>query len=158
MALVMRIKFPPTYPLIYKTLRIDSKLTSNEAIIFISETLNVAIQGNIGLYIPQERMWLDQNTPLSHYEQLQEVVGFLSFWNFEQMAPTSSFQPGIHFYNSPIYRWQSLFYNGWHFFCVTICRRKSSLEIEMLQMVENRNKQAVAVEAAASWCSHPNQM
>jgi len=28
MALVMRIKFPPTYPLIYKTLRIDSKLTT----------------------------------------------------------------------------------------------------------------------------------
>jgi len=73
MALVMRIKFPPTYPLIYKTLRIDSKLTTQEAIQFISETLNVAIQGNVGLYIPSERLWLEQNTPLSHYEQLQEV-------------------------------------------------------------------------------------
>jgi len=74
MALVMRIKFPPTYPLIYKTLRIDSKLTTAEAIQFISETLNVAVQGNVGLYIPQERLWLDQNTPLSQYAQLQEVV------------------------------------------------------------------------------------
>jgi hypothetical protein len=73
MALVMRIKFPPTYPLIYKTLRIDSKLTTQEAIQFISETLNVPIQGDVGLYIPQERLWLDQNTPLSNYEQLQEV-------------------------------------------------------------------------------------
>jgi len=73
MALVMRIKFPPTYPLIYKTLRIDSKLTSQEAIQFISETLNVPIQGNVGLYIPQDRIWLDQHTPLSQYEQLQEV-------------------------------------------------------------------------------------
>jgi hypothetical protein len=73
MALVMRIKFPPTYPLIYKTLRIDSKLTSHEAIIFISETLNVAIQGNVGLYIPQEHMWLDPNTPLSQYDKLHEV-------------------------------------------------------------------------------------
>jgi len=73
MALIMRIKFPPTYPLIYKTLRIDSKLTAYEAIHFISETLNVAIQGNIGLYIPQEHMWLDPNTPLSQYPQLQEV-------------------------------------------------------------------------------------
>jgi len=73
MALVMRIKFPPTYPLIYKTLRIDSKLTTAEAIQFISETLNVAVQGNVGLYIPQERLWLDQNTPLSQYAQLQEV-------------------------------------------------------------------------------------
>jgi hypothetical protein len=74
----MRIKFPPTYPLIYKTLRIDSKLTTAEAIQFISETLNVAIQGNVGLYIPQERLWLDPNTPLSHYEQLQEVVRVFS--------------------------------------------------------------------------------
>jgi hypothetical protein len=74
MALVMRIKFPPTYPLIYKTLRIDSKLTANEAIQFISETLNVAIQGNVGLYIPQEHMWLDPNTPLSQYDTLHEVV------------------------------------------------------------------------------------
>jgi hypothetical protein len=73
MALVMRIKFPPTYPLIYKTLRIDSKLTANEAIQFISETLNVAIQGNVGLYIPQEHMWLDPNTPLSQYDTLHEV-------------------------------------------------------------------------------------
>ncbi|KAL6068501.1 FERM domain-containing protein [Balamuthia mandrillaris] len=73
MALVMRIKFPPTYPLIYKTLRIDAKLTTNEAIQFISETLNVAIQGNVGLYIPQEKMWLEPNTPLSNYDQLQEV-------------------------------------------------------------------------------------
>eukprot|EP00005_Dracoamoeba_jomungandri_P001194 CAMPEP_0174249866 /NCGR_PEP_ID=MMETSP0439-20130205/183_1 /TAXON_ID=0 /ORGANISM="Stereomyxa ramosa, Strain Chinc5" /LENGTH=100 /DNA_ID=CAMNT_0015329793 /DNA_START=92 /DNA_END=394 /DNA_ORIENTATION=+ len=73
MALVMRIKFPPTYPLIYKTLRIDAKLTTNEAIQFISETLNVGIQGNVGLYIPSERMWLDQDCPLSDYDILHEV-------------------------------------------------------------------------------------
>eukprot|EP01088_Endostelium_zonatum_P019988 TRINITY_DN7156_c0_g1_i2.p1 TRINITY_DN7156_c0_g1~~TRINITY_DN7156_c0_g1_i2.p1 ORF type:complete len:104 (-),score=24.52 TRINITY_DN7156_c0_g1_i2:97-408(-) len=73
MALVMRIKFPPSYPLIYKTLRIDSKLTTREAINFISETLNVPVSGGIGLYIPQERQWLDDNTPLSEYPQLQEV-------------------------------------------------------------------------------------
>eukprot|EP01089_Gocevia_fonbrunei_P011918 TRINITY_DN266_c0_g1_i1.p1 TRINITY_DN266_c0_g1~~TRINITY_DN266_c0_g1_i1.p1 ORF type:complete len:104 (-),score=20.95 TRINITY_DN266_c0_g1_i1:163-474(-) len=73
MALVMRIKFPPSYPLIYKTLRIDSKLTTQEAISFISETLNVPVDGYAGLYIPQERFWLDDNTPLSEYPQLQEV-------------------------------------------------------------------------------------
>eukprot|EP01088_Endostelium_zonatum_P014062 TRINITY_DN2939_c0_g1_i1.p1 TRINITY_DN2939_c0_g1~~TRINITY_DN2939_c0_g1_i1.p1 ORF type:complete len:102 (+),score=27.66 TRINITY_DN2939_c0_g1_i1:156-461(+) len=73
MALVMRIKFPPTYPLIYKTLRVDSKLTTKEAIVYISETLNVPLQGNVGLYIPQERIWLDDNTALTEYPQLQEV-------------------------------------------------------------------------------------
>eukprot|EP01090_Pellita_catalonica_P008328 TRINITY_DN19074_c0_g1_i1.p1 TRINITY_DN19074_c0_g1~~TRINITY_DN19074_c0_g1_i1.p1 ORF type:complete len:102 (-),score=12.67 TRINITY_DN19074_c0_g1_i1:134-439(-) len=75
MALVMRIKFPPTYPLIYKTLRIDSKLTASEAITFISETLNVPVvqDGSIGLYLPQENIWLDDNTPLSSYDELQEA-------------------------------------------------------------------------------------
>eukprot|EP01090_Pellita_catalonica_P001567 TRINITY_DN11331_c0_g1_i2.p1 TRINITY_DN11331_c0_g1~~TRINITY_DN11331_c0_g1_i2.p1 ORF type:complete len:102 (+),score=13.97 TRINITY_DN11331_c0_g1_i2:162-467(+) len=73
MALVMRIKFPPTYPLIYKTLRIDSKLTTQEAMEFISETLNVPITGEMGLYIPQERLWLDADRPLSEYDQLQEA-------------------------------------------------------------------------------------
>mmetsp|Transcript_20921 Transcript_20921/g.35619 ORF Transcript_20921/g.35619 Transcript_20921/m.35619 type:complete len:103 (-) Transcript_20921:117-425(-) len=71
-ALVLRIKFPPTYPLIYKTLRIDSNLTVIEAIKFIGETLNVACGGNIGLYLPDEKRWLDDNAPLSTYDNLQE--------------------------------------------------------------------------------------
>ena len=73
MALVMRIKFPPSYPLIYKTIRVDSKLTTREATVYISETLNVPLTGNIGLYIPQEKIWLDDDTPLSEFPQLQEV-------------------------------------------------------------------------------------
>eukprot|EP01103_Thecamoeba_quadrilineata_P009644 TRINITY_DN19434_c0_g1_i1.p1 TRINITY_DN19434_c0_g1~~TRINITY_DN19434_c0_g1_i1.p1 ORF type:complete len:110 (+),score=21.58 TRINITY_DN19434_c0_g1_i1:22-330(+) len=73
MALVMRIKFPPSYPLIYKTLRIDSNLTVTQAIKFIAESLNVAAGDNIGLYLPQDRQWLDDNTPLSSYPQLQDA-------------------------------------------------------------------------------------
>jgi len=72
-ALVLRIKFPPTYPLIYKTLRIDANLTVSEAVAFIAETLNIPNENHIGLYLPDERRWLDDETPLSTYDSLQEV-------------------------------------------------------------------------------------
>jgi len=72
-ALVLRIKFPPTYPLIYKTLRIDANLTVKEAVAFISETLNIPSETNIGLYFPDEKRWLDDNAPLSSYDSLQDV-------------------------------------------------------------------------------------
>lgn len=73
-ALVLRIKFPPTYPLIYKTLRIDANLTVAEAVAFIAETLNIPSESNIGLWLPDEKRWLDDNTPLSTYDSLQDVV------------------------------------------------------------------------------------
>jgi len=59
--------------LFYKTLRIDANLTVNDAVKFISETLNIPTEKNIGLYLPDERRWLDDNTPLSTYESLQDV-------------------------------------------------------------------------------------
>lgn len=75
-ALVLRIKFPMTYPLIYKTLRVDANFTAKQAVQFIAETVNVAnlLNGNEGLYLPDEKRWLDDNTPLSSYESLQDVV------------------------------------------------------------------------------------
>lgn len=72
-ALVLRIKFPPTYPLIYKTLRIDANLTVAQAVKFIAETLNIPNETNIGLYLPDEKRWLDDNSPLSSYDSLQDV-------------------------------------------------------------------------------------
>jgi hypothetical protein len=74
MALVLRIKFPPTYPLIYKTLRIDAKLTVAEAVNFISTALNIPAEKNMGLYLPDERKWLEDDVSLSQYESLQDVV------------------------------------------------------------------------------------
>lgn len=73
MALVLRIKFPPTYPLIYKTLRIDKNFTVDQAIEYISETLHVAAGENIGLYLPQDKEWLDNETQLKEYPQLEDV-------------------------------------------------------------------------------------
>jgi hypothetical protein len=74
-ALVLRIKFPPTYPLIYKTLRVDSKMTVAEAVKYIATTVNVTqlLVGSEGLYVPDEKRWLDDNQPLSAYESLQDV-------------------------------------------------------------------------------------
>ena len=73
MALVLRIKFPPTYPLIYKTLRIDANLTVHEAVLFIAQTLNIPAENNIGLYLPDDKRWLDDNATLASYESLQDV-------------------------------------------------------------------------------------
>lgn len=74
-ALVLRIKFPATYPLIYKTLRVPANYTTKEAVQFIADTVNVSslLVGSEGLYIPDEKLWLDDNTPLSQYESLQDV-------------------------------------------------------------------------------------
>jgi hypothetical protein len=79
-ALVLRIKFPPTYPLIYKTLRVDSKMTVAEAVKYIATTVNVTqlLVGSEGLYVPDEKRWLDDNQPLSAYESLQDVVSLKS--------------------------------------------------------------------------------
>merc|ERR1712137_621936 len=79
MAFVLRIKFPPTYPLIYKTLRVDSELSVEEAITFIGETLHVPAGENIGLYIPQTKQWLDSETPLKEYPILEDAVCVFSF-------------------------------------------------------------------------------
>lgn len=78
-ALVLRIKFPPTYPLIYKTLRIDANLKVSDAVTFIAHTLNIPSEANIGLYLPDEKKWLDDNLPLSSYDSLQDVVNFYNF-------------------------------------------------------------------------------
>jgi len=74
-ALVLRIKFPVTYPLIYKTLRVDANFTTSEAVKFIAETVNVTplLTGSEGLFVPDEKRWLDDNTTLSEYDSLQDV-------------------------------------------------------------------------------------
>eukprot|EP01125_Pyxidicula_operculata_P006030 TRINITY_DN2109_c0_g1_i1.p1 TRINITY_DN2109_c0_g1~~TRINITY_DN2109_c0_g1_i1.p1 ORF type:complete len:110 (-),score=13.23 TRINITY_DN2109_c0_g1_i1:160-489(-) len=74
-ALVLRIKFPDTFPLIYKTLRVDANFTTKEAVKFIAETVNCSslLVGSEGLYVPDEKRWLDDNTPLSEYDSLQDV-------------------------------------------------------------------------------------
>ena len=74
MALVLRIKFPPTYPLIYKTLRIDANLKVSEAIDYIATNLNIPREPGMSLYLPDERKWLEDNAPLSSFESLQDVV------------------------------------------------------------------------------------
>eukprot|EP01126_Amoeba_proteus_P002532 TRINITY_DN10794_c0_g2_i3.p1 TRINITY_DN10794_c0_g2~~TRINITY_DN10794_c0_g2_i3.p1 ORF type:complete len:131 (-),score=16.27 TRINITY_DN10794_c0_g2_i3:102-494(-) len=74
-ALVLRIKFPVTYPLIYKTLRVDANFTVKEAVQFIAETVNVTtlLTGSEGLFVPDENTWLDDQTPLSNYTSLQDA-------------------------------------------------------------------------------------
>eukprot|EP01094_Clydonella_sp_ATCC50884_P028713 TRINITY_DN8702_c0_g1_i3.p3 TRINITY_DN8702_c0_g1~~TRINITY_DN8702_c0_g1_i3.p3 ORF type:complete len:104 (+),score=14.65 TRINITY_DN8702_c0_g1_i3:232-543(+) len=72
--ITMRIKFPPTYPLIYKTLRVDGTLTVSEAVAYIAETLHVAGGDSIGLYIASLDEWLEEGKPLSDFDFLEDVV------------------------------------------------------------------------------------
>eukprot|EP01094_Clydonella_sp_ATCC50884_P028711 TRINITY_DN8702_c0_g1_i1.p3 TRINITY_DN8702_c0_g1~~TRINITY_DN8702_c0_g1_i1.p3 ORF type:complete len:107 (+),score=24.33 TRINITY_DN8702_c0_g1_i1:232-552(+) len=71
--ITMRIKFPPTYPLIYKTLRVDGTLTVSEAVAYIAETLHVAGGDSIGLYIASLDEWLEEGKPLSDFDFLEDV-------------------------------------------------------------------------------------
>lgn len=66
------------YPLIYKTLRVDANFTTKEAVRFIADTVNVTslLVGTEGLYIPDEKRWLDDEVILSTYDSLQDVVRY----------------------------------------------------------------------------------
>ena len=71
----MRIRFPKTYPVIYKTLRVDGELSVAESIKFIAEQLHMEPDTGIGLYLPTAKLWLDDNNPLFDYqEQIGEEV------------------------------------------------------------------------------------
>ncbi|KAL7714689.1 FERM domain-containing protein [Entamoeba marina] len=65
----MRIRFPKTYPVIYKTLRVDGELTVTASIEFIAEALHMPPEEGIGLYLPTAKKWLDDNTQLANYQE-----------------------------------------------------------------------------------------
>mmetsp|Transcript_16837 Transcript_16837/g.18738 ORF Transcript_16837/g.18738 Transcript_16837/m.18738 type:complete len:109 (+) Transcript_16837:151-477(+) len=71
---VLRIKFPETWPLIYKTLRIEDSMSTKDAIAHIAETVNCSqlLEDTHGLFMPEENVWLEFDTPISDYPQLQE--------------------------------------------------------------------------------------
>jgi len=54
---------------------VDANFTVSEAVKFIAETVNCSslLVGTEGLFVPDEKRWLDDNTPLSQYETLQDV-------------------------------------------------------------------------------------
>ncbi|BFU19885.1 hypothetical protein EHI8A_149110 [Entamoeba histolytica HM-1:IMSS-B] len=65
----MRIRFPKTYPVIYKTLRVDGELTVKASIEFIAEALHMPPEDGIGLYLPSAKKWLDNGTTLATYQE-----------------------------------------------------------------------------------------
>lgn len=73
-ALVLRIKFPQTYPLIYKTLRVDPNLTVAEAVVYIAQTVSAPPHQGVGLFVPSQKKWLGENETLSQYTSLQDEV------------------------------------------------------------------------------------
>mmetsp|Transcript_21527 Transcript_21527/g.31974 ORF Transcript_21527/g.31974 Transcript_21527/m.31974 type:complete len:98 (+) Transcript_21527:91-384(+) len=73
MALVIRIKFPETYPIIYKNMRINGNLNVPAAIEYIANELSVPGGDNFGFYLPDRREWLPDNQPLNQIDELQEA-------------------------------------------------------------------------------------
>ena len=71
-AVVLRIKFPQTYPIIYKTVRLNSTLKVSEALGTIAEQVHVEAAPNAGLFLPEQKMWLDNERTLAEYPQLTE--------------------------------------------------------------------------------------
>ena len=79
-ALVLRIKFPQTYPIIYKTVRIDSNMSVKDAVPYIAESVHVPYSADIGLFLPDDKMWLDDSKTLSEYSQLTaEGLEYIEF-------------------------------------------------------------------------------
>ena len=80
----MRIRFPKTYPVIYKTLRIDGELTITNSIKFIAEALHMDVDPDIGLYLPTAKIWLEEGEQLANYqEQIGEEVCFFFVFSKE---------------------------------------------------------------------------
>ena len=78
----MRIRFPKTYPVIYKTLRVDGELSVKASIEFIAEALHMPPEEGIGLYLPTAKKWLDSETQLAEFqEEIGEEVCFKIFFN-----------------------------------------------------------------------------
>ncbi|GAM22127.1 hypothetical protein SAMD00019534_053020 [Acytostelium subglobosum LB1] len=71
--LQLRIKFPPEYPVIYKTLRLDSSFTVQEAIASIGHTINVNPSPDIGLYLPDSKKNLPETQLLSTIDNISTV-------------------------------------------------------------------------------------
>jgi len=73
---IVRVKFPETYPLVFKTLRVDPNFKTSEAIRFIVDSVNCTeyLQGTESLFIPEKHMFLDDNTPLYEYSLEQAEV------------------------------------------------------------------------------------
>eukprot|EP01119_Soliformovum_irregulare_P013402 TRINITY_DN3555_c0_g2_i3.p1 TRINITY_DN3555_c0_g2~~TRINITY_DN3555_c0_g2_i3.p1 ORF type:complete len:349 (+),score=86.57 TRINITY_DN3555_c0_g2_i3:110-1156(+) len=71
----VKIKFPQTYPMVYKTLRLDKNLTTKENIAYIASCLNFSSGGTsgIGLAIStkgsQSPVFMDLDEPLLKYEK-----------------------------------------------------------------------------------------
>lgn len=90
----MRIKFPPTYPLIYKTLRIDNRLTVPECVAYIAETLHVTGGDSIGIYISAMDIWLDEDKPLAEFDFLEDVEE-VEFRDRNAPPPEPQTQPDV---------------------------------------------------------------
>jgi len=73
-AIVLRVKFPQTFPVIYKTIRMDSGMVVDDALRFIADAVRVPFPGDVGLYLPEDKTFLDNDKTLADFPELAEQV------------------------------------------------------------------------------------
>ena len=79
-SLVLRIKFPETFPVIYKTVRLESHITVHDALLIIAEAAHMSYEDGYTIYIPDVKLFLDETKPLNEYPQLREEVNIFLFY------------------------------------------------------------------------------
>mmetsp|Transcript_1183 Transcript_1183/g.2834 ORF Transcript_1183/g.2834 Transcript_1183/m.2834 type:complete len:99 (+) Transcript_1183:166-462(+) len=88
--LVIRIKFPDDYPIIYKSMKLRGELTVPEAVEYISSELSVPGGEQYGFYLPDQNFWLDNSTPLNEYRERLSNVQMVEFRDRTQASDGES--------------------------------------------------------------------
>ncbi|PRP88938.1 hypothetical protein PROFUN_00406 [Planoprotostelium fungivorum] len=73
MSLYLKIAFPPTFPIASKTFSLDSSLTVGKGVTIIKDKIKNQLSSHTadwGLYLPQKKIWLDDDVSLGYYSAL----------------------------------------------------------------------------------------
>jgi len=89
----LKLKFPSTFPIALKTLKVDSMLTVDEVIALIGEKLNLSSLGfgsaGVGLFYPRTRVFFQAHNPISTYRKLIEEAPFIEY-RYKNVQPHDS--------------------------------------------------------------------
>jgi len=93
---LLKVKFPLSSPIKHKTFQLAPDMTVKEACAIIGESDNVkpAVGMHCGLYLPGKKKWLDENSPLSLYQDdiaNEENVEFKDYKEGEKSGNTILF-------------------------------------------------------------------
>ncbi|ELP84020.1 hypothetical protein EIN_346670 [Entamoeba invadens IP1] len=84
----MKLRFPSSYPVIAKILRVDGNLSVKDAIVFIAEAIHMKAEEGIGLYLNGAKKWMDESAQLIEYQEaIQEEDEELVEYRYKNAKP-----------------------------------------------------------------------